>query len=293
MSKKSLCLVVAALAVLVLGALACNFLHTSTLPHASPSLQESDAHEMSVLSFNIHGLPPLLTMDRSELRMDRMLPLLHRFDIAALQENFIYTDILKDSCFETIYGNASRFGFFALPLIPFCGDCGSGLSTYIKKGRGAVVEHVATPYVAPCSGWLNKRNDCFVSKGFLKTTVLLGDGERIIVYNTHLDAGRDPTDVAARSRQIEILQANIAAESPVLPVIVAGDFNQKISTLEPFVQSLGLREAVSNLDGQHIDYIFYRSGDTLRIIPHEGGYASEFDTLSDHRAIYALFHIDQ
>jgi endonuclease/exonuclease/phosphatase family metal-dependent hydrolase len=68
--------------------------------------------------------------------------------------------------------------------------------------------------------------DVLVTKGALKTTLELGGGQRVTVWNVHLQAGRTAHAGRVRARQIsELLQWVRETEDGQALDIVAGDFN--------------------------------------------------------------------
>ena len=65
-----------------------------------------------------------------------------------------------------------------------------------------VPKEVTREYLGACHGWLRYANDCLASKGVLRVRVRLPDGGEIDLYDTHLDAGTDEEDRAARWAQL-------------------------------------------------------------------------------------------
>jgi len=266
---------------------------------------------LSVVSYNVHGLPAWLAGDDPASRMEKLGPLLARYDVALVQEDWAFHERLAAAV-------GPRFGMRATtPRDPFftslrwlCGACASGLTLFAHAAVDAVVAHEERP-LGVCAGWLLGANDCFASKGFQRLRLRLGPGLELDLVNLHLDAGRRALDQAARAAQLERLATALEAESDGRALIVGGDWNlgfdvaPQRALLEAFRQRLGLADAgaraapgprPAGAPSAHVDHLFFRSGDALSLAVAEAGEATEFRDggvpLSDHPAVYARFRLE-
>jgi len=294
----------AALAALSLaGALACGSAPAAPQVDAptAQSCGEASRGELSVVSYNVHGLAAWIAGDDPAARMPHIGPRLAAYDVALVQEDFRYHDELRaDIPHATVVrGNPSRFAVARWTGIMD----NSGLTAFAGAPRACVQEIVRSGYDA-CAGWLRFANDCLASKGVLGLRIRADRAHSVDVYTTHLDAGRAPQDRATRRTQLQLLAEHIERSSAGRAVILAGDLNldeadpDDRALLEGFVRRLGLDDTgASRQDAERwparIDYILYRSGADTRLEPIEVGEALEFvrdgAPLSDHPALYARF----
>jgi endonuclease/exonuclease/phosphatase family metal-dependent hydrolase len=273
-------------------------------PPGSPSAPV----ELSVLSYNTHGLRGSFVDDDPAARFPQIGRLVNGYDVVLLQEDFAYHRSIRKNAWHGIQrrGNPQDRNPIANLLAPIvCGRCGSGLSTLIDLGETALLAEHREAY-RDYSGWFNARNDAWVTKGLLALRVRLPDGVVIDVYNSHLDAGKKPKrvrDQRTRDRQLAQLERAIRGFSGSGALIVAGDFNEREDRANPslreFVGALGLNESGARTDPRwrpRCDYIFYRGDARTEIALLEAGEAEEFRDasgrpLSDHPAIRARFQI--
>ena len=247
------------------------------------------AVELRVVTYNTHGLPAWIARDDPERRFPVIGKLLDAYDLAVVQEDFFHHELL--------------LGAISLPLRAR-GNERSGLTTLARLPATALVEAQAEPY-GICSGWLFGANDCLGDKGFLRTRIAFANGARVDFVNTHLDAGRDDADRAARRAQLEILAERLRRASASVPLVVGGDLNLHHddpgdrALLAGFSSALGLTDSQAvpapGSGWERIDYLLYRSGDGAALEVLEAGMAAEFvhdgAPLSDHPALWARLRV--
>lgn len=264
--------------------------------------------QLSLVTYNIRGLKERDPEADPTRRFQAIGRLLNGYDVALLQEDFAYHEILREAVDHGIQlrGNSQDRNLFVDLLAPIvCGECGAGLTTLLALDESALVQAHREAYEA-YNGWFGDRYDAWVTKGFLAVRVRLPNGAAVDVYNTHLDAGKKQKrsrDHEARRRQLAQLRETMERISPGSAVILAGDFNYRIDrgseVLEEFAASLGLREVGAEAAGHwrpRSGYIFYRSAGDVEIRLRETGEALEFvdsegKALSDHPPIFARFEI--
>lgn len=282
-------------------------LPVTTVP-AGDSRVPSDSRtvELSVLSYNTHGLPDWLARDRPSRRHRRIGELLNRYDVVLVQEDFTYHERLLESAKHEIVerGNGPSSGLLKAAFW-FCGSCGSGLTLFADFPRERLLAVERRSFDA-CAGWIRFRNDCWVAKGVLHARIDVGNGLEVDFYNLHLDAGLAKPDRDARRRQLAQLREHVDERSAGRAVVIGGDFNlwpgneKDRQLLRVFSETLRLRESLparEQLDAgwQGIDRILYRSGDGTAIEAVEASIAEEFarkgKPLSDHPAIRVRFRV--
>lgn len=253
---------------------------------AAPALPT--AGELGVLTYNVHGLPPEITGDDTAARMVQIAPLLNRYALVGLQEEFDeqnHQTLTEPSTHAWV----SRFGE---PLDDRV--YGSGLSVL---GSAERLEEENTYYEA-CYGVLEGASDCLASKGFQRLRLRLGAGE-LDVYNTHMEAGNNPEDDEARVVQVQQLLEALEGPSAGRAVLLMGDTNLGAGDPEDEVflaqlqDGAGLEDACDLLgcpEPGRIDRFLLRSGAGLELTPLEWRVDTDFVDeqgvpLSDHDAI--------
>ncbi len=250
---------------------------------------------ITVLSYNVHGLPSVFVSDDPEARMPQISSRLNLYDVALIQESWSFFEMLEANA---THATKERSGGV---------DTGTlfqtGLATFARPRLRAV----SRGSLGACAGWLDRANDCFADKGFLRVRVALENGAELDFWNLHLDAGQDATDRAARDVQLQKLAERVQRVSGDGPLVIAGDFNLDESNaadralLERFARELSLEDSGARpaSDGpfanKRIDFILYRSGSQVALLPEQSGEAREFSDgptpLSDHPALFAVFRV--
>jgi endonuclease/exonuclease/phosphatase family metal-dependent hydrolase len=250
---------------------------------------------ITVLSYNVHGLPSLLVADDPEARMPEISSRLNRYDVALVQESWAYGAALGA---QATHATKERSGGVDTGMF-----FQTGLATFARPRLRAVTRGS----LGACAGWLDRANDCFADKGFLRVRLALANGAELDFWNLHLDAGDDETDRDARDRQLARLVLRVRETSADGPLVIAGDFNLDAANpadralFERFTSALALIDSGAHAatDGvfahERIDYILYRSGAGVALAPVEAGEAREFSNgptpLSDHPALFARIRV--
>ncbi|MEX2207359.1 MAG: endonuclease/exonuclease/phosphatase family protein [Myxococcota bacterium] len=250
---------------------------------------------LTVLCYNVHGLLDLLVDDDPASRMPEIGRRLNAYDVALVQESWSYFDSLTA---QATHGTVERNGGVDTGFL-----FQTGLATFARPRLRAVTRGS----LGACAGWLDRANDCFADKGFLRVRLALENGAELDFWNLHLDAGDDPSDRAARDAQLRLLAERVQKLSGAGALVVAGDFNLDESEpadrvlLERFTRALALSDsgARAAADGpfahKRIDFILYRSGAGAALEPESAGEAREFSAgptpLSDHPALFARLRV--
>ncbi|KAF5369183.1 hypothetical protein D9615_009983 [Tricholomella constricta] len=192
----------------------------------------------SLLSYNVAGLPELLSSGNPAVNTPLISPRLKPYNIINVQEDFNYHAALY----------ASDTHAFRTPTsggVPF----GSGLNTLSNF-----------PYIDferikwnDCN--LNS-GDCLTPKGFTFMRVRVSDGLWVDLYNLHTDAGSDAGDIKARASNIAQVSNYIQKRSVGMPVVVMGDTNTRYTragdseSLHGFLSTNALSDAwITNARG--------------------------------------------
>ena len=268
------------------------------LPGASVGEEAAGLRELSVLTYNVHGLPSWIANDRPERRLPQVSRLINAYDVALIQEDFFHPELLRESAEHELVvdGNGSRFAgarFFTFLK-------GSGLTSFVDFPQERVATVVPEAY-GSCSGWLAAANDCWATKGFLLVRLRIAPGAELDVVQTHLDAGGSRADRLVRAQQLDQLRTRLLDLSGERALIVAGDLNLRRqepadqALLAEFADWLSLEDtgARGGDAWRPLDYVLYRSGKGLALEVLEAGEATEFvhegEPLSDHPALFTRF----
>lgn len=157
--------------------------------------------------------------------------------------------------------------------------------------------------------------DCLTEKGFTVAVHEITPNFKVHVYNTHMDAGSQETDIDAKADQFDQLADFINAYSSGATVILGGDFNAKWTEAradyqpiwDKFLTSTGLRLAcqdlISGSDDSFMncaevykddtDQLLYRDTDANYQITLTSYENLDFNSLSDHEPVRGTFDWQQ
>jgi hypothetical protein len=260
---------------------------TGSLAGASPqqTAGSADSGRFSLLTYNVAGLPQLVSGSDPEINVALISPLLNHYDLALVQEDFSYHDRLEARALHAYRSEPMRQ---SLALMP------DGLNWFSKFAFG----WVHRVRWSQCNGYLGAASDCLADKGFSFAEVTLAPGVTLDVYNLHAEAGDGGADMEVRRQNYEQLSEYVRARSAHRAVIVAGDTNLKMSlsgdveTLARFLDGSRLQDACRRFGcgEEKVDRVFYRGSSEVdvdvlgwwtdrRFVNVEG------EPLSDHSAI--------
>lgn len=244
---------------------------------------------LSVLTYNVHGLPSAITGDDTPGRMVQIAPLLVEHDLIGLQEDF------DDANHETLVAEAphpyqERFSAEVEESRAY----GSGLGVL---SQAEILDADGVHYTQCYGGVDTGSGDCLASKGFQWMRLAVGAGE-IDVLNTHMEAGGGEEDNAARLSNTEEIIAYALAQAGDRSVVLIGDTNLKDSDpedLEPLqlFWDAGFEDVCDILgcpEPGRIDRILIREGDVALSASNwrvEPWFDAEGVPLSDHDPIAA------
>ncbi len=262
---------------------------------------EKKPTELNILVYNTHGLPTIFARDKPRWRFPKIVELAHVYDASLFQEDFAHHDLIQTHANEAFLIARGENAGEAKCLV--CS--GSGL-TFVSA-LTEVGWQISTSFepFEDCSGWLSKSNDCFAQKGFQVIDLLSAGGDRVVLVNTHLDAGGSESDRVARAAQLDQLIQAIENHVTDEGLIVAGDLNLDWDNTEDrdllfdFRNRLGLTRAENGNQSERgwtvLDYIFFRNGTQTNLMVLDSGEDKNFVSgaipLSDHPALFARFGV--
>ncbi|HEX2145233.1 MAG TPA: jacalin-like lectin [Glycomyces sp.] len=271
---------------------------TFTSAAAAPATAQETAQsgDLSVLSYNIAGLPLGIGDGDPEANTPIIGSRLGAYDIVHVQEDFNYHAALY-AADDHPHRTATSGG------VPF----GDGLNT-LSDMPFEDFQRVKWNDCASGSG------DCITPKGFTFMRARLAEGVWVDLYNLHTDAGVEAADIAAREKNLAQVGAFMAEHSAGNAVIVYGDTNTRYTRgdgiaefasgnglTDPWVElirggdapdegdeALVCDDATVDDNCEVVDKILYRSGDHVKL--DAGQYRNEHaafrddsgENLSDH-----------
>ncbi len=277
---------------LLLGAAAIAGCPTADVPDV-PEPSGPQSGTLSVLTYNVHGLPEAIAGDDPAGRMPQIVPLLEPFDLVGLQE--AWTDEYYGMLTDADFPHQLRFP----EKIEDDRQYGSGLAVFSAMPQ---VDH-HHQHFTQCNGFFDGASDCLASKGFQRVTLELAPGVEVDLWNSHFEAGGGPDDVAARLSNTQEIRAAMEAESAGRAIIFTGDTNlhpwRDAEDVEPWETFVGAGltdscDAVDCAEPEHIDRVLFRSGDDVTLTATSWAREQAFvdedgEDLSDHPAISATF----
>ncbi len=305
-----------AISALVAAVLASASVRADDLAFASANA-DGTGTVISVLSYNIHGLFPLVAKDDPRDRMPTIGWLSSRYDVVLFQEDFEYHHVLRDQMPSLVGVRGNGMGWdprrvaaklflapVAMWLPHFSPPYGAGVSIFRRKSLVVPDDFDRQPYNF-CYGWFGSNGDCWALKGYLRVAVRTPEGAEIDFYSTHLEAGPSQHSVDVRREQLDILAEGIEARPRTRAVVVAGDFNSAFNRVGDRENVMAFRRRLDLKDsgaGPEIPYwrernfILYRDGEMASLTVEGAGEAMEMVSddrraLSDHAALFARFRV--
>lgn len=276
------------------------------------------AGRLSVLSYNVAGLPQEVSSENPEEHLPLISPLLNDYDVVLTQEDFDwwqgaaaaldfvnYHDRLRAEATHE-HRSEQHPGPEAVGLDPASRplQVGDGLGVLSRiPFRG----NTRVPWRG-CFGGLDTGDggagDCLAMKGFAMVTLTLADGVEVDLYNLHAEAGGTAEDQRLQQEDFDDLAAFIEENSAGRAVILGGDTNLHTAGDHPdatggadagiweaFLARTGLTDACAATECDEpgaIDKVAFRSGEGVTLtatshdFPRERFRSPTGDDLSDH-----------
>lgn len=272
---------------------------------------------LSVLTYNVAGLPQGISGSNPEWNMQLISPLLNDYDVVLTQEDFDWwqpiAGLLDFANYHTRlraqtthpYASGQHPGPLAVGVDPssrplLVGDGLGWLSRFPFDDERRVPWPGCFGGILPDGG----AADCLAMKGFGVVRMTLSEGLEVDVYDLHAEAGGTPADQALQAADFAQLAAFILDHSADRAVILGGDTNlhtdlaheegadgADTAVWEAFLASTGLIDTCTELacgDPGSIDKIAYRDGGGVDLTPlsHDMPFDRFVDShgkdLSDH-----------
>ncbi len=296
----------------LLGINSCNDIENTleTPTTADTSLQakstSNNLGSFSAITYNVAGLPAILSSGNPEENTAIIGQLLNNYDIVHAQEDFNYHATLYDHAVHP-YRTSTSGG------VPF----GDGLNT---MSNFSFTDFRRIQW-DNCNG-----TDCLTPKGFTVARHKIASGVYIDFYNAHPNAGSSDADWSARRANITQLKEFITDFSAGNAVVLMGDLNCRYTRSADNVRELleiGLTDAWIELikDGvipaqgsnalvcdnaiaygdpqcEIVDKVLYRGNNLISLQAASFSYEEDVfrddngDMLSDHRPIAVNFNYE-
>lgn len=266
---------------------------------------KSTGNEFTVLTYNIAGLPELISSGNPAVNTPKISVLVNDYDIVQVQEDFNYHAALYANDNHP-YRTATSGG------VPF----GDGLNTL---SNFPFSEDLIRVKWNDCS---NTDGNCLTPKGFTWNRIRLEEGVYLDIYNCHTGAGDVEAAYDARRKNIIQLVNYINTNSAGNAVLLTGDWNCRYTRTEDNIRlvttdvgatdvwiqmikngimptqgsnALMCDGVVTDYQCEIVDKIFYRSNSYITLNPLEFTYEdAKFrdengEMLSDHRPVFTRF----
>jgi hypothetical protein len=261
--------------------------------------------EVSVLSYNVAGLPVEISKERPDVNIPKISPLLNDYDIVMTQEDFDwwkpgglasstdfvnYHDRLRadaDHEFRTEQHPGNEAVGIDIESDRPNMELGDGLGVL---SRYPLSDTDRVPWTGCFGEFDSGASDCLAMKGFLMTRVELAEGVVVDLYDLHGEAGGGEEDQELQGEDFEQLADYINENSKGNAVILGGDTNlhtdlpgedahedsadgEDLEIWDRFLAETGLTDACAATDCDdpgRIDKIAFRSdgGVELEALSH-------------------------
>jgi endonuclease/exonuclease/phosphatase family metal-dependent hydrolase len=261
---------------------------TATVDVLAEPQPEARDGRFEIVTYNVAGLPEGLSNVRPTVNLPLIGALLNKFDVALIQEDFAYPELLRQRLLLPY-----RSAAFARGKELHFGD---GLSLFSRLPLG----DVERARWSACHGIVDSYFDCLTPKGFAASRLELSPGVFVDAYNVHLDAGASDADQQARRSQLGQLVEAIRRSSAGRTLVLGGDFNltaQELPAFRELMSSIGLVDVCDELrcaQPRRLDRLLFKNGDRLRLTPRAWRLATGFRDargrpLSDHEPVAVAF----
>jgi hypothetical protein len=286
---------------------------------ATTTSAPDDRHgELSVLTYNVAGLPQEISGVNPEEHIPLISPLLDEYDVVMTQEDFDWWVPALDNLdfvhyHERLRAEAThehRSGRHPGPadagLDPatrpelLVGDGLGFLSRFPFVSRQPLDDTVRRAW-SGCFGGFDTSDggagDCLAMKGFAMVRLALQPGVSVDLYTLHAEAGGTARDQELQAADFDLLADYIEQHSEGHAVILGGDTNLHTDSDHPdasggadteiwesFLERTGLTDACDALDcaeTDSIDKIAVRGGDDVTLTPTSHDFPRERFTAPD------------
>lgn len=282
--------------------------------------------ELTVLSYNVAGLPQEISQENPTEHLPLISPLLDDYDVVLTQEDFDWwMPLLEGFDFVNYHERLRADATHEHRTAPYPGPEATGVDVaarpdlQIGDGLGVLsrfpfADEQRVPWVG-CFGGFDTSDggaaDCLAVKGFAVVRMTLADGVEVDVYTLHAEAGGTEGDQSLQEDDFAQLAAFVDEHSDGRAVILGGDTNLHTESDHPdasgeadtviwqrFLDDTGLIDSCVALDCAEtdaIDKIAFRSDGGVELeatdheFPTEQFVDAAGDDLSDHPPLVVGF----
>lgn len=287
---------------------------TTTGGTTSPGEQSG---ELLALTYNVAGLPDVLSDSEPAINMPYISPLLNDYDLVLVQEDWLTPDPNPGELvvYHDLLAAQALHPYQSVPApVPFGTDperpqavLSDGLNRFSQSEFGPLTR----VRWEGCFGGFDTSDggaaDCLALKGFSVATHVLAPGVEVDIYNLHGEAGNTDEDQASSAAGFQQLAAFINERSAGRAVLLGGDTNlhddpgtPDEATWDGLQAATGLVDVCAvvdcGADATRIDKFAFRSSETLTLEPLGHHFEREKFVrpddqapLSDHDALAVRF----
>ena len=251
---------------------------------------------LSVLTYNVAGLPAGISSSEPDVNTPLISPLLNEYEIVLVQEDFVYHRDLARDAEHAFHSEEKEMGEKLV---------NDGLNRFSEYPFGELARFPwPSCYGDALGGTVTGDGDCLAEKGFSVARTDVGFGSDIPIVNLHMEAGDGPEDREVRAEGVRFLIDYLKEQFPEEAMIVAGDFNlhghndEDVVNINLLKNELNIVDACEVLEcgDDRIDRVYYRSGPNLELEALLWEIPPTFVTddgrsLSDHEPIHVQFKI--
>src|SRR5680860_622411 len=258
-----------------------DFFQANAMPAAAAS------GTFRALTYNVAGLPEVLSGSNPSVNTPLISPLLNDYDLVLVQEDWanpvppipglsVFHDLLISEVTHPYLSAPAPVPLGTNPRRPSA-LVSDGLNRLSRLPFGAITR-VMWPN---CFGGADTSDggagDCLSLKGFSAARTQLAPGVEVDVYNLHAEAGGTALDEQFSAEDFEVLADFVTAHSAGRAVIVGGDFNLHTDReldgmiFDTFLAAAGLTDVCvvvdCGADVDQIDKFVFRNGGGIVLEP--------------------------
>ena len=267
------------------------------------------------LTYNVAGLPEVLSGSNPSVNTPLISPLLNDYDLVLVQEDWANPDppIPGLEVFHDVLVSAVTHPYLSTPAPAPLGTDPRRPSALVSDGLNRMSRFpfgdVTREMWPNCFGGADTSDggagDCLSQKGFSVARTQLAPGVEVDVYNLHAEAGSTALDDQFSAEDFVVLADFISANSAGRAVIVGGDFNLHTDrpfdrmVFDTFLAATGLIDVCvvvdCGADADEIDKFVFRDGGGVDIealdhqFEREKFQRDDGEPLSDHDALAVDF----
>lgn len=278
---------------------------------------EEQSGEFLALTYNVAGLPDILSDSEPAINTPFISPLLNDYDLVLVQEDWLTPDPNPSDLvvYHDLLAAEARHPYQSVPMpVPFGTDperpqavLSDGLNRFSWTEFGPMT-HVRWE---GCFGGFDTSDggaaDCLALKGFAVARHVLAPGIEVDIYDVHGEAGSTDKDQALSAAGFQQLATFINEYSAGRAVILGGDTNLHTDPGDPDEAVWDDFQAAADMldvcavvdcgaDSTSIDKFAFRSSEHLTIEPLSHRFerekfvrSSDKAPLSDHDALAVRF----